>query len=50
MDLDPKRIEIEMMAAHMDNQNEKQEEYAGKRDRNLAGKQIKAKALLESQR
>ena len=38
MQVDDKKVHVEVMAAQMDRENAKQDEYAAKRDRNLASK------------
>jgi len=48
MDVNDKQNAIERLAAEMEDNIAKQNEFAAKRDRRLAGKQLKAKSLVES--
>lgn len=50
MDIDDKAVATEMMFQQMENNIKNQREFEGLRDRKLAGKQLKMKHLIESQR
>lgn len=50
MDIDDKAVATEMMFQQMEQNIKNQREFEGLRDRKLAGKQLKMKQLIESQR